>query len=174
MNEEKIKEKDEELKEWLVVYDKYGAPLVEEYANELDKKVKEINDYINYCRKMHLDYDVTTVQQYVMELANILYFVSDRVEKLGSLSDLAKMTMEMKYSEAYVNKQGKNDAGTKYSVEQLKSIANNAVLEEKVLKFVYERAYKSLQAKVTQGETIRSSLNKILSVKIETIKKGSY
>lgn len=171
---DKLNLKDEELKEGLKVYDLYGAPLVDEYAKELDDKVWEVNEYIKRCKKYNLDYDIPTLQQYLMELASVLYFVSERVEKIGSLSDYAKLALETKYSEEYIKKQGSNDAGTKYSVQQLKSWADNHTIEEKVLNFVYSRAYKTLSAKVNQGEILRSSVNKILSLKIESVKKGNY
>ena len=171
---DKLELKNDELKDGLKIYDLYGAPLVEEYARELDDKVREVNDYIKRCKKFNLDYDIPSLQEYLMELASVLYFVSERVEKLGSLSDYAKLMMDSKYSEEYIKKQGSNDAGTKYSVPQLKSWAENQILEEKILNFVYSRAYKTLSAKVSQGETVRSSINKILSLKIENVKKGNY
>lgn len=172
--EDKLELKNEELKEGLKVYDLYGAPLVDEYAQELDNKVKEVNEYIARCKKYNLDYDIPTLQQFLMELASINYFVSERVEKLGSLSDYAKLAMETKYSEEYIKKQGTNDAGTKYSVAQLKSWADSQIIEEKILNFVYSHAYKTLSTKVAQGETVRNSINKILSLKIESVKKGNY
>ena len=72
-----------------------------------------------------------------------------------------------KYNEAYLTKQGNNEAGKKYSVEQLKSYAEQEALSEKLLNFIYSHSAKILKAKIDSANELLKCCSKILSSKIQ-------
>ena len=155
-----------ELDTYIDYYNKIAKPVVDNYSRDLDDKMIQITEYIDRVKKYNIGYDSVTIQRHLMELSAIVYFTNENLEKVGLRDDIAQLVYKTNYNEAYLTKQGKNDAGTKYSVKQLEAFAEREALSDSIVKFLYSRAYKILSAKVESADTMLRTLSKILSALI--------
>lgn len=154
----------------LKYYDMLGAKVVDEYSSELDVKVNEIQAYMKRCREFNADFDVPSLQRICMELSSVIYYTQDKLERLGLLEDLSNIAYKDKYGKKYLEKQADHDAGTKYSVEQLKNYAEQEALPEKLTNFIYAHAASIIKGKIESAYELLKASSKALSASIESMK----
>ena len=104
--------------------------------------------------------DVTVLEHYFLELSNCLYFVSERVEKLGIMDAISKLQLKEAYNNAYMNP--KTDKA-KPTVAELTAEAEGRTIYETAVNEVYSRAYKIMKNKIDAAYTMVSTLSKCIS-----------
>lgn len=174
VNGEELLSQAEALEDNLKYFREIGQPIIEKYSSDLDNKINEIKTYMNSVRKYNLSFDVPTIQKYFLELTSILYFTSEQLEKVGLLEDMSRIRYRDTYNNAYLTKQGNNEAGKKYSVAQLQAYSDQVALTDNLLNFIYSRCYKILKAKVDSGNEVSKSLSKILSSLMQEMQSSGY
>lgn len=105
------------------------------------------------------------LEKYYLELANLLYFMGERLEQLGIYADMSKSAAKEVYSKHYMENNIK-DASTgknKTTVAELQASSEIAAQYENVVNNIYERSYSILKAKISAGEDMLTTLRKILS-----------
>jgi len=163
------------IKSYLSYYDKYGAPLVEEYSKDLDQKVDDITSYLNQCRTYNLDLDVPSLQRIVIDLSSTIYYTSSRLEQVEILADMAKISYKDKYNEAYTSKQGSARIDQrKYTSEQLRALAEQESIEEELVHFIYSHCADILKSKIDAANELLKSCSKSLSAAIEEMKLAGF
>lgn len=170
----KLKAQSEEIKSNLDYFATLGQPIVNEYSKDLDDKVMAIKTYLNRVRELNLPFDVPSLQKICIDLASTIYFTSDKLEHLGLLEDMSSIKYKDKYNSAYLTKQGDHDAGTKYTVEQLRNYAEQEALSEKLINFIYSHAAKIIKGKIDAAQDLLKSCSKSLSAEIESAKAAGY
>lgn len=134
--------------------------VVLEKSAELDELMREIqNNVVNADNPTD-----TTIEFYLMQLTNALYFINTRIEYFGFYEDITKANAKLRYNEAYAENQLNTAANkTKATVADNQLYAENNSVDETMLNLIYSRSVRILKGKVdTAGEMVRT-LSKILS-----------
>lgn len=132
--------------------------LVERYGGALDNLVREIKTLIN-------NKDDLTIEQlnyYIAEIPIMLYGISNEINDLGVCADLSKTQRRSKYNATML-------ASTEGTVSQRTAHAQTSVEEEQLMEDIYSRAYKKLQHRMEQAESLHNALKKILNYRISEL-----
>lgn len=100
------------------------------------------------------------------KLTNYIYFIGERLEKIGLQMDIAKQSLNESYNDAYNNNLIGSD-GKKRTAAELSSIASNASMAESVLNDIYTRAYKTVKFKVDSAQGMANTLSRVFSKKMQ-------
>ncbi len=135
---------------------------VKEYSSDLDDIMQKIyNDVIS------IDYPaINTIEKYFIELSSALYFMCERVEKLGVYDSISKARAQETYNNKYLEV-STSTTGKKPTVGETQAVSDKAAIYDKTVNDIYSRAYKILKNKVSAAETMVSTLSKILSHRIQ-------
>lgn len=174
INQEDLLQHAKELNSNMEYFESIGRPLLEEYSKDLDEKVGAVKAYLDQCRQYDLDFDILSIQKALLDLTTTIFFTTEKLEKIGWLEDVSKLQYQTTYNNAYLEKQGNYDAGTKYTVQQLRAHADQTALSDNVLNFIYSRCSKILKDKVDQANDVSKALSKILSSKIQEMQTFNY
>lgn len=134
--------------------------VVLEKSVELDELMREIQQNV-----VNADNPTdTTIEFYLMQLTNALYFINTRIEYFGFYEDITRANAKLRYNEAYAENQLNSAAnGVKATVADNQLYAENNSVDENMLNLIYARSVRVLKGKVdAAGEMVRT-LSKILS-----------
>ena len=134
--------------------------VVLEKSAELDALMREIQQNVVNAENP----TDTTIEYYLMQLTNALYFINTRIEYFGFYEDITKANAKLRYNEAYAENQLNNTVNkTKATVADNQLYAENNSVDENMLNIIYSRSVRILKGKVdAAGEMVRT-LSKILS-----------
>lgn len=134
--------------------------VVLEKSAELDELMREIQKNVVNAENP----TDTTIEYYLMQLTNALYFINTRIEYFGFYEDITKANAKLRYNEAYAENQLNSAANkTKATVAENQLYAENNSVDENMLNIIYSRSVRILKGKVdSAGEMVRT-LSKILS-----------
>ena len=170
MDLQSLDSKYQEVKSYLDYYDMYGQPIVDEYSEDLDNKVKAVTTYLNNIREFNLDFDVPSLQKIVIDLSSTIYYTQDKFEKLNLLADMSKIKYKDAYNEAYTSKQAAaKQEDRKYTGEQLRALAEQETLEENLINFIYTRAASVIKGKIDAAYELLKAASKSLSAEIQAM-----
>ena len=169
IDNEKLVEKLNSLTSYEEYYMLYGEPHVIDAVGDLDSKVDKIMAYMKQVRDMDLDFDAPSLQRIVLELSTSIYYTEAKLAKLKQLADMSKIAYTTAYNDQYLNKQGMHDAGTKYSVQQLKSFAENAAIEDNLINIIFNRATNVVENKLDAARDLLKAASKSLSCAIASM-----
>ena len=137
----------------------YVSTLVE---NLVEKCCNNLNKYIDYVSKVlkdtkETDYALTNdeLDDIIMTIPTLLYFVSEQQEKLGIRHDISKSSRELLYNKIYMDTPG--TAGFK------KANADSQLFNESLVSIVYSRAYDIIKSKISFALEILQSAKKVMS-----------
>lgn len=142
---------------------KVARQTVDSQTADLDDLMKKIYDEIICVEEPATQ----TVEKYFLALSNCLYFVGDRLEKVGLYDDLSKSQAKEKYNFAYLDIVTNQDPKKKVTVAEAQTAAENKITYENMVSFIYSRSYKMFKYKVDAAQTMLSSLSKILSKRMQ-------
>ena len=149
-----IKDKVEESSKTI---DKIVNDIIRPYCKDLDK-------YISFIKECLADGEnpptTAELDDFVMNLASYIYFASGACEQLGIRDDISKAV----YKEMYHSKRSEINHGT---VADKDSIAELESLQEQITNIAYNRAYKTMKAKVDNAQELLSSCKKVLSHRLQ-------
>ena len=134
--------------------------VVLEKSAELDALMREIQQNVVNAENP----TDTTIEYYLMQLTNALYFINTRIEYFGFYEDITRANAKLRYNEAYAENQLNNTVNkTKATVADNQLYAENNSVDENMLNIIYSRSVRILKGKVdAAGEMVRT-LSKILS-----------
>ena len=123
--------------------------LLESYVSDLDILMKDL--YRDCIKREASDMEL---ERYLLELNNMLYFLSSKIEVVGIKDDLSKMASKEAYNAAYLrNRLKDSEQRNKTTVAELSALAEDASKYETVLNSLYSRVYKQLKAKYESGQS---------------------
>lgn len=169
-----LENKSLQIKSNVAYFDEIGKPILDEYSKELDEKVTAVRTYLDSCRKYDLEFDLGSLQRALLDLTSTIFFTNEKLERLGVLEDVSKLQYQTTYNQAYLDKQGSYEAGTKYSVQQLKSYADQEALSDSILNSIYSHCAKILKAKIDSANEVSKALSKILSSRMLEMQMMQY
>lgn len=159
IDEEKIQSLMDETKSNVEYFEKLTFGVAVEYSKELDALMQSINADVLGDDSAPLN----TLEKYFLELSNCLYFMSDKLERLGVYDAMSKNAYKEVYNRAYLNLSDIGDAKKKPTVAELTASAENEAQYENVVSDVYAKAYKIVKNKMDAANTVLSCISKIIS-----------
>lgn len=149
-----------ETEENYSVYSSIANEVTSRYTKELDDIMQRIHDEIILVS----DPSISTFEKYHLELSNCLYFMQERLERLGSLDYLSKTKYKEVYNQAYLDSQLPDvTSNKKKTVNELVAISEEASKSEAITNDIYARAYKVLKNKIDAANTMISTLSKSIT-----------
>lgn len=142
-----------------------GDKIIKSYSTALDDVMQKIYKDIILASG---NYDDRLLDQYCLELTNVLYFMQDKLEAIGLKEDISKALAQEQYNKAYLDNQIKDTTKTnKTTVAELTAIAQEESKKEQVVTFIYDRCYKLFKEKIDSGYEMVNSLRKIITKNIQ-------
>lgn len=149
-----------ETSENVVSFNNIFTNVVKQYSEPLDNLMSDL--YVE-CIKAD-EAPTETLEKYYLELANLLYFMNEKLEQLGIYDDMSKSAAKEVYSQTYLDNQVKEVNGkNKNTVAELQAIAELKAQYPLVVNNIYSRAYSALKNKISSGQDMLSTLRKIIS-----------
>lgn len=137
------------------------STVVSEYTSDLDEIMHGIErDILQTANPA-----IYTIEQYFLNLSSCLYFMCEKVEKLGVYDSISKSKAQEVYNNSYLNFQYNNEK--KPTVAEITAVSEQAALYDRTVNDLYNKAYKIVKNKVAAAETMISTLSKILSHRIQ-------
>lgn len=153
-------------------FDTTCATVVKKYSESLDNLMSDI--YVE-CIKNSSDAPTELLENYLLELSNMIYFMFEQQEKLGVYADMSKAASKEVFSKTYLNNQVKDASGkSKTTIAALQAQANVSSQYEQVVANVYDRAYQIVKNKVGAAQEMVNSIRKILNVRIKESEVKTY
>lgn len=149
------------------------SSMASEYAKRitqhLDKAMQEAHLVIKDNKNNVVDID--WLQNTVLNLSSLLYFVSDKVEEINIRSDVASATAKDAYERAYIESSTQKDEKGKSlrTVAENQSIASQKSQEEAMMSTMYDRASKIVRSRIDAGNEMVATLRKIITLRIAQI-----
>lgn len=140
--------------------------VVSAYSNDLDTLMGEIHIDINSENTIATE----TIEDHLLQLSSLLYYVGSRVEMVGIKADVSKAARQEVYNSAYLNNQSMDpDKKSKTTVAENVAVAEEESKYQTVIQSIYERVYKIIKFKIDAGYELLSSLKKVLSRRMQEI-----
>lgn len=142
--------------------------LVKEQTEALDNLMSDM--YVD-CVKDQDNVAIEVLEKYYLELSNMVYFMNDRVEKLGVMSDMASSA----YSSVRNNKlieasEVKDEKGKVRAAAICTAEAEINAYHDEIVADVYRHAYSAVKAKVSSAMDMMNTIRRILSTRTEEMK----
>ena len=134
--------------------------VVKSYTGLLDDLMRDIyNDVV-----MKPNASDAVLEQAFLKLTNTLYFMGEKLEKLGLHDDISKAQFKEAYNKAYLEAQTSGALSSNKPTVALRTIAaENGSVNETVVNAIYARSYKIFKFKVDSGFEMVKTLSKIIS-----------
>lgn len=157
---EEIEKVVAETEDNLAIYSTISDEVIKRYTKELDDVMQAVyTDIISVP-----DPSISVFEKYHLELSNCLYFMQERLEKLGSLDYLSKTKYKEVYNQAYLDNQLPDTTSSKKkTVNELVALSEEASKSEAITNDIYARAYKVLKNKIDAANTMISTISKSIS-----------
>lgn len=127
--------------------------IIRPYCKDLDKYVKFIAECLRDGENPPTDEEL---DDFVLNLSTYIYFAGGAVENLGIRDDISKAV----YKEMYHSSRATIDKGT---VADKDSLAELSSQQEYIINVCYNRAWKTMRAKVEAAQELLSSCKKVLT-----------
>lgn len=154
-----IESKLETTKENVSYISEIADKVVGAYTRSLDSLMQEI--YKNVVENDNASNN--DLEKYFLRLTNTLYFMGEKLERLGLHDDVSKAQFREAYNNAYLDAQTSLSAQGKPTVAMLTISAENCSVNETVVNAIYARSYKTFKFKVDSGFEMVKTLSKIIS-----------
>lgn len=150
---DKIKDIQNRIENNSKLIDEIVINLVNDYCKQLDDYIKFIQSVLQDVEHPPTDLEL---DDFVMNLPVLLFFVGQGQESLGVKLDTAKAIKQEKYNSIYNNL-------TKGTINDKQSKAELEVQEEEIVRIAYDRAYKIIKYKLEMGNELLQSVKKVIS-----------
>ena len=154
-----IESKLETTKENVSYISEIADKVVGAYTRSLDSLMQEI--YKNVVENDNASNN--DLEKYFLRLTNTLYFMGEKLERLGLHDDVSKAQFREAYNNAYLDAQTSLSAQGKPTVAMLTISAENGSVNETVVNAIYSISYKTFKFKVDSGFEMVKTLSKIIS-----------
>lgn len=134
---------------------------INSYTESLDNLMKDL--YEDCIKDKNVEDDV--LENYYLELTNMLYFMGAKLENLGIYSDMSRAAAKEVFNKTYLNSQikDKSDGKNKTTIAECTALAENQSQYETVVNSIYDHAYKVVKYKIDAAYEMVNTLRKIIS-----------
>lgn len=131
--------------------------IIKPYCKDLDNYVMFVKELLKDGENPPTDAELDDI---CLNLSTYIYFASGMCEQLGIRDDISKAV----YKEMYHTSRASLEKGT---VADKDSLAELSSQEEYITNVCYNRAYKTMKAKVDNAQELLSSCKKVLSHRMQ-------
>lgn len=151
---------------------------VRAYSEALDNLMADLYEQ---CIKTN-NSPTELLENYYLELSNMIYFMGEKLERLGVYADMSKSAAKEVYSKAYLDNQVKDSINkkNKTTVAECQAVADIASQYQTVVNSIYEHAYKIVKYKIEAAKDMMNTLRKIITRRMQEYdfykynREGSY
>ena len=158
-----------ETTENVMYFERITRDVVDTYSQDLDFIMGDIYKDI-VCKDQP---PINTLEKYFLELSNCLYYMGDKLERLGVYDVMSKNAYKEVYNKKYLGLTDIGDTKKKPTVAELTAIAENEAQYENIINDVYSKAYKIVKNKVDAATTMLNSISKIISKRMAEMQLNS-
>lgn len=158
-----------ETAENVMYFERITRDVVDTYSQDLDFIMGDIYKDI-VCKDQP---PLNTLEKYFLELSNCLYYMGDKLERLGVYDVMSKNAYKEVYNRKYLGLTDIGDTKKKPTVAELTAIAENEAQYENIINDVYSKAYKIVKNKVDAATTMLNSISKIISKRMAEMQLNS-
>lgn len=165
LDAEKLNEINASLDKDVAVANEVMMKSVNEYTADLDKIMENIKVEI-----LAVEFPaIVAIEKYFLELSNCLYFISEKVERMGLYDSISKLNAQEVYNSNYLQHQaiGLAGDGKKPTVKELEAKAESDSIYETTLSDIHSRTYKLIKNKISAAETMVNTLSKLYSHRMQ-------
>lgn len=164
LDTEKVDSIMKETEENSSYFENAVSQMVSSYCADLDSIMTDL--YRDLTGELAID--TNTVERYYGELTNLLYFMSDRLEKLNVYGDMAKSVSKEVYDKKYLEASSEKDEKGKSirTIAENQSIASLGSQYESAVSQIYEHAYRNVKTKIDAANEMVTTLKNILKKRI--------
>ena len=164
IDEDKVHQLISETESSIEYFVQISDQVLDAYTSDLDDIMQKI-----YKEVVLIEYPATDViEKYFIELSNVIYFMSEKLERLGVYEDMSKAMMQEVFNRAYIDGQTNSlDSKTKITVAELTARAQESSKYEAVVNSIYSRSYSVFKSKINSANTMVATLSKILSKRMQ-------
>jgi hypothetical protein len=131
--------------------------IIRPYCKDLDRYVQFIADCLKDGNNPPTNKEL---EDFCLNLSTYIYFAGGMCEQLGIRDDISKAV----YKECYNTARSSQEKGT---VADKDSLAELHSQQEQITNICYNRAYKTMKAKVENAQELLSSCKKVLSHRMQ-------
>ena len=136
------------------------ADVVASYTNDLDHILSSIRRDVVEVE----DPAITTLEKYLLELTNAIYFCGSKLEDLGMYDTMSKAAYKEAYNTAYLGNQVKDvEKKNKTTVAENQAVAEQSTVNQSAVNTIYNCAYSIVKTKIQNAQLMVSSLSKAIS-----------
>ena len=154
---------------------------VEIFQNMVDKVVisysESLDNLMNAIYKDIVIVDqapLNTLENYFLELSNMLYFMGDKLERLGVYDVMSKNAYKEVYNTSYLGLSSNiTESKKKPTVAELTAQAERDAQYEGIVNDIYAKAYKIVKSKIESANTMLSAISKIISKRMSEMQLNS-
>lgn len=152
-----ISEVRERVESATATIDNIVESIIKPFCKDLDEYVK----FIASCLKDGNNPPTNSeLEDFCLNLSTYIYFAGGMCEQLGIKDDISKAI----WKESYHTSRNSQERGT---VADKDSLAELASQQEQLTNICYNRAYKTMKAKVENAQELLSSCKKVLSHRMQ-------
>lgn len=153
-------------------FNETSTTVIKKYSSALDSLMSDL--FIECIQNKNSSTDV--LEQYYLELSNMIYFMIEKVEQLGVYADMSKSASKEVYSKSYLSNQVKESSTgkNKTTVAELQATAEIDSQYENVVANIYDHAYKVVKGKISAGQDMMNTLRKIISHRMSEEQLSMY
>jgi len=157
MNKYKLEFLKKQTEEDATYIESIVGSIVSDCCDKLDKYVKYVSDII-----ADNSYEVTDAEldDIIMTLPALLYYVGDAQEHIGIRSDIAETAFKTQFNDFYMEADGAGPIRKAY--------AENKLADEILISIVYNKAYDVIKQKVTIAIELLQSAKKIMTRRMQS------
>ncbi len=147
-------------------FDTITSGMVEAETKHLDKLMQDVYGDIIQAGEFPME----KLENYYLELTNLLYFMGEKLEKLSVRSDIARAQAKEKYNNAYLaNMQKDTEGKNKRTVAENQAVADSASVYESTVQSIYEHVYKVIEYKIDAGYEMVKTISKLITRRMQEI-----
>lgn len=136
------------------------ADVVNSYTRDLDNILEAIKRDVVDVE----DPATNTLENYLLELTNAIYFCGSKLENLGMYDTMSKAAYKEAYNNAYLGNQLKDsEKKNKTTVAENTAVAEQSTVNESAINTIYNAAYSIVKNKLQYAQLMVSSLSKSIS-----------
>lgn len=131
--------------------------IIQPYCKDLDNYIEFIGDILKDGQNPPT---AEELDDFCLNLSTYIYFAGGMCEQLGIRDDISKAVWKDTYNSARVSQ----DKGT---VADKDTMAELIAQQEQLTNICYNRAYKTMKAKVENAQELLSSIKKVISRRMQ-------
>lgn len=158
-----------ETTENVMYFERITRNVVDTYSQDLDFIMGDIYKDI-VCKDQP---PLNTLEKYFFELSNCLYYMGDKLERLGVYDVMSKNAYKEVYNKKYLGLTDIGESKKKPTVAELTAMAESEAQYECIVNDVYAKAYKIVKNKVDAATTMLNSISKIISKRMAEMQLNS-